>query len=68
MRRERVGKPSSINVTLSDQQITLVDSHIAKVSFKQTYKAAGKPIRTDKTLMMKKTGVTWLIKEEIAVN
>ena len=67
-RRERVSKPSSINVTLSNQQITLVDGNIAKVSFKQTYKAAGKPIRTDKTLMMKKTGVTWLIEEEIAGN
>ncbi len=67
-RRERVSKPSSINVTLSNQQVTLVDSNNAKVSFKQTYKAAGKPIRTDKTLNMKKTGVTWLIEEEIAGN
>ena len=67
-RRERVSKPSSINVTLSNQQITLTDGNYAKVTFKQTYKAAGKPIQTDKTLMMKKTGVTWLIEEEIAGN
>ena len=67
-RRERVSKPSSINVTLSNQQITLVDGNISKVSFKQTYKAAGKPINTNKTLMMKKTGATGLIEEEIAGN
>jgi hypothetical protein len=38
------------------------------VTFKQSYRAGGKPIRTDKTLMMKKTNGAWLIEQEIASN
>ncbi len=67
-RRERVSKPASINVELANQKVTLIDSNNAKVSFKQTYKAGGKPIRTDKTLVLKKSGSAWLIEEEVASN
>jgi len=68
MRRERVSRPSKIEVDISNQKITLVDNNNAKVSFKQSYRADGKPIRTDKTLIMKKVGGDWLINEEIASN
>ena len=68
MRRERISKPSSINVELSNQKVTLNDSSSAKVTFKQTYKANGKPIRTDKTLLLKKASGIWLIEQEIASN
>jgi tetratricopeptide (TPR) repeat protein len=68
MRRERVSRPSKIAVDISNQKISLVDSSTAKVSFKQSYRADGKPIRTDKTLIMKKVGSEWLINEEIASN
>jgi tetratricopeptide (TPR) repeat protein len=67
-RRDRVSKPASINVELANQKVTLDGSDSAKVSFKQTYRAGGKPIRTDKTLMMKKTNGVWLIDQEIASN
>jgi Flp pilus assembly protein TadD/ketosteroid isomerase-like protein len=67
-RRERVSKPASINVELANQKVTLDGADNAKVSFKQSYRAGGKPIRTDKTLMMKKTNGVWLIEQEIASN
>lgn len=67
-RRDRISKPASINVDLANVKITLEDSDNAKATFKQTYRAGGKPIRTDKTLMLKKTNGAWLINQEIASN
>jgi Flp pilus assembly protein TadD/ketosteroid isomerase-like protein len=67
-RRERISKPSSINVDIGKQSIMMDGTDNAKVTFKQTYKADGKPIRTDKTLMLKKESGTWLIEQEIASN
>jgi Flp pilus assembly protein TadD len=67
-RRDRVSKPASINIDLANQKVTLDGADSAKVTFKQTYRAGGKPIRTDKTLMMKKTNGVWLIDQEIASN
>jgi Flp pilus assembly protein TadD/ketosteroid isomerase-like protein len=67
-RKERVSKPASINVELSNQKVTLDGADKAKVSFKQTYTAGGKPIRTNKTLLLKKTDGAWLIEQEIASN
>ncbi|WP_020167771.1 MULTISPECIES: tetratricopeptide repeat protein [Methylotenera] len=67
-RRERISKPSSINVELENEKVTIIDSNNAKATFKQTYKANGKPIRTDKTLLLKKANGIWLIDQEIASN
>ena len=67
-RRERVGKPASINVELTNQKIVLEGADNAKISFKQTYTAGGKPIRTNKTLILKKVNGAWLIDQEIASN
>ena len=67
-RKERITKPSSINVELSNINITSVDSDNAKVRFKQSYRADGKPISTTKTLVMKKDGDNWFIEQEIANN
>jgi Flp pilus assembly protein TadD/ketosteroid isomerase-like protein len=67
-RRDRISKPSSISVDIANPKVTLDGADSAKVSFKQSYRADGKPIRTDKTLMMKKVGGVWLIDQEIASN
>lgn len=67
-RRERVARPSKIVVELSDVVVNAKDASNASVKFKQRYVADGKPIRTNKTLMMTKTGNNWLIMEEIADN
>ncbi len=68
MRRDRISRPASINVELANQTITMDGTDSAKVTFKQTYRANGKPIRTDKTLILKKTNGAWLIDQEIASN
>ncbi|OIQ99368.1 lipoprotein NlpI precursor [mine drainage metagenome] len=65
-RRERITRPSKINIELSNMSIDSVDSNNAKVRFKQQYRADGKPIRTTKTLIMKKAGDNWFIEQEIA--
>ena len=67
-RRERITKPSKINVEVSKINITALDSNNAKVRFKQSYRADGKPISTTKTLVMKKDGENWFIEQEIASN
>ncbi len=67
-RRERITKPSKISVELSNIVIASNDDNTAKVKFKQSYRADGKPIRTNKTLTMKKAGDNWYIQEEIADN
>ena len=67
-RRDRISKPASISVDIANPKVTLEGADGAKVNFKQSYRADGKPIRTDKTLMMKKVGGVWLIDQEIASN
>ena len=67
-RRERINKPASINVELANQKVVMDGSDNAKVTFKQTYVANGKAIRTNKTLLLKKTSGVWLIDQEIALN
>ena len=66
-RRERITKPSKISVELSNIKIES-DETTAKVKFKQSYQADGKPIRTSKKLLMKRDGDNWYIVEEIASN
>jgi Flp pilus assembly protein TadD len=66
-RRERITKPSKISVELSNIKIES-DETSAKVKFKQLYRADSKPIRTAKTLLMKRDGDNWYIVEEIASN
>ncbi len=67
-RRERISRPKNIAVELSNVNVTMTGPDSAKVSFKQSYRADGKPIRTDKTLAMKKVNGAWLIDEEVASN
>lgn len=67
-RKERINKPSKISVSLSKINISVADSSNARVRFKQSYRADGKPIHTTKTLIMKKEGDTWYIQQENASN
>lgn len=67
-RRERIKRPSKISVELANIDVIANDGSTAKVKFKQNYRADGKPIRTNKTLAMKKVGSDWLIDQEIASN
>ena len=67
-RRNRISKPSNISVDIANPKVTLEGADNAKISFKQNYLADGKPIRTDKTLVLKKVGGVWLINQEFATN
>lgn len=67
-RRERITRPAKISVELSNINVLSSDDNTAKVKFKQSYRANGSPIRTNKTLVMKKVAGNWLIDEEIASN
>lgn len=67
-RRDRINRPAKINVDVANLKIVMSDDNNAKASFKQTYRADGKPIRTDKTLVMKKANGAWVIDQEIASN
>ncbi len=68
LRKDRVTKPSKINLELNDQEVSVIDDTNAKVRFKQYYKADGGPISTFKTLLLKKVNGAWLINQEIASN
>lgn len=63
-RKERISKPKTISVTLSDMQVSMVDGTRAKATFKQNYRATSLDSNTWKTLVMVKSGGTWLIHEE----
>ena len=67
-RRDRITRPTKISIELSKLNITSIDSNNAKVYFKQLYRADNKPIRTAKTLLMKKAGDNWFIEQEVASN
>ena len=68
-RRERIAAPSKINVELTNIVVTANEGNTAKAHFKQIYQADKRsPIRTSKTLLLKKSGDNWLITEEIASN
>jgi tetratricopeptide (TPR) repeat protein len=67
-RRERVTKPSKIDIAISNIIITSTDATSAKARFKQSYRADSEPIYTTKTLVMKKDGNNWFIEQEIASN
>ncbi|MDO9151443.1 MAG: tetratricopeptide repeat protein [Methylotenera sp.] len=68
-RRDRISAPSNISVELNNFVVTANEGNTAKVQFKQIYRADKRsPIRTSKTLLMRKSGDSWLITEEIASN
>jgi len=67
-RKDRINRPAKISVELTNQKVMIEDASNAKVSFKQSYRADGKPINTHKTLVLKKIDGAWLIDQEIASN
>jgi Putative Zn-dependent protease, contains TPR repeats len=65
-RRERIGKPKSIQVAITNPKVNLTDTTHARVSFKQSYHSDAIRSNTTKTLEMVKTGEKWLIQQEQA--
>ncbi len=65
-RKERISKPKSIEITLSNMNVDFTDNNHATVKFRQLYRANQFKVTGNKTMVMVKTGDNWLIQEENA--
>ncbi|MEO8331903.1 MAG: tetratricopeptide repeat protein [Gallionella sp.] len=63
-RRERLKKPASIQVGISNATVRFSDGDHATVSFRQSYRSSHLKTSGKKTLLMVKSGGKWLIQEE----
>jgi tetratricopeptide (TPR) repeat protein len=63
-RNERITKPKSIQVSISNPKVQFLDDSHASVSFKQNYHASHLHTSSGKTLVLEKSGDNWLIQEE----
>lgn len=65
-RQERISKPASIQIGISNATVRFTDSDHATVSFHQSYRASHLKTSGKKTLLMANSGGKWLIQEERA--
>jgi len=63
-RKERIGKPKSIHVTIESPRVIFSDASHASITFKQAYKSASLSTSTQKTVVLVKIGDKWLIQQE----
>jgi tetratricopeptide (TPR) repeat protein len=63
-RNDRISRPKSIHVGISNAKVKFVDESHASVSFKQSYHASHLKTSSGKTLALVKSGDQWLIQEE----
>ncbi|HJT51523.1 MAG TPA: tetratricopeptide repeat protein [Nitrosospira sp.] len=64
IRQERISKPKSIDVAITNPKVSFTDPTHAKVSFKQSYHSGVFRNHAKKTLDMVKKGEKWLIQQE----
>jgi tetratricopeptide (TPR) repeat protein len=67
-RRERIGKPQAIVVSISNARVKLLDDSHATVSFIQSYRSGTLKSTTRKTLEMARNNGIWQIQSEQAGN
>ena len=63
-RADRISKPKSIQVTISNAKVSFTDDNHAVVNFRQTYRATHLSTASNKTMHLTKTDGKWLIQEE----
>ena len=63
-RTERISKPKSIKVGISNAKVSFTDDNHATVSFRQSYRASHLSTSSKKILALVKTEGKWLIQEE----
>lgn len=63
-RRDRIGKPKTIEVALKDVSVSMQDDSHATVTFTQSYRSDAYRDEVQKTLSMVKQGDNWLIADE----
>ena len=66
LRNDRISKPKSIQVGISNAKVEFIDDSHASVTFKQSYHATHLKTSSSKTLVLEKSGDNWLIQEESA--
>lgn len=64
-RKDRISKPASISVEVSNLRVRLESPNKARASFNQSYRADSLIRRTNKTLVMEKIKGNWLITQEL---
>jgi tetratricopeptide (TPR) repeat protein len=65
-RRDRIGKPQAIVVSISNAQVNFLDDTHATVKFIQSYRSGALKSTTRKTLVMVKSNGQWQIQSEQA--
>ncbi len=65
-RRERISRPESIKVSISNAKVSIRDGSHATATFRQSYRANHLQTLSRKTLLLVKTDGKWLIQEERA--
>lgn len=65
-RQDRISKPNSIQVTISNFTVKFTDNTHATAQFHQVYRASHLKTSGQKTLLMVNSGGKWLIQEERA--
>lgn len=63
-RKDRITRPKSIAVNISNAKVKFADSTHASVSFRQIYRSDSLKSGTSKTLVMVKSNGKWLIQQE----
>lgn len=63
-RRDRISRPKSISVEISDAKVSFMNADLASVSFRQSYRASHLKTSTRKTLLLERSDAGWLIQEE----
>ncbi|MBI5659657.1 MAG: tetratricopeptide repeat protein [Nitrosomonadales bacterium] len=63
-RHERISGPKSIHVSIGAPRVKFTDDNRASVTFRQTYRASHLNNSSSKTLVLVKSGGSWLIQEE----
>ena len=66
-RRSRVTQPKSIDISIRDIKIELIDGSSARVNFIQSYQSDSYADTVVKQLELKKTNKGWKIRKEIVV-
>jgi tetratricopeptide (TPR) repeat protein len=64
-RKDRIGKPKTIQVSISHPSVSFTDSDHATVEFRQSYSASHFRTASSKVIAMKRSGSKWLIQEEL---
>lgn len=65
-RQERISKPKSIHIGISQSSVDFTDANHATLKFHQAYQASHLKISGNKIMLMVKSGDRWLIQEERA--